>query len=77
MSLIENYVGHLRREADKAAALTDRRDMFAAAALTGMLAAFVGDVKFPTTKMAALQAYDFADAMMKESTARANPEATP
>lgn len=43
------------------------RDYFAAAALTGIIAAYTGqDVPLPATGMAAANAYDYADDMLKK-----------
>jgi hypothetical protein len=43
------------------------RDYFAAKALGGIIAAFTGqDTPLPAIGMAAAQAYDYADAMLKE-----------
>ncbi len=44
----------------------DRRDKFAAAALTGILAAWTGEVQ-PNPDEAASVAFIFADAMLEES----------
>ena len=51
------------------------RDYFAAAALTGYLAAYAGDgIALPDEKNAAQAAYEYADAML---TARAKPTTIP
>lgn len=53
-----------------------KRDKFAAAALAGLLAS-CGPGESYVPKKAASAAFDFAEAMLKESTARERGEATP
>ncbi len=40
------------------------RDWFAGQALTGVIAAYSGDIAFPSLEGAAAKAYNFADAML-------------
>jgi hypothetical protein len=47
-------------------AMPDLRDRFAAAALTGYLAAFTGNRVFPGPKAVAIECYAYADAMLAE-----------
>jgi hypothetical protein len=47
-------------------ALPDLRDLFAAAALTGYLAAFTGNRAFPGREAVAIDCYAYADAMLAE-----------
>jgi hypothetical protein len=50
--------------ADAMRALPDLRDHFAAAALTGYLAAFTGDRPMPDARATAEGCYEYADAML-------------
>jgi phosphoenolpyruvate carboxylase len=47
-------------------AMPDLRDRFAAAALTGYLAAFTGSRPFPGPVAVAIECYAYADAMLAE-----------
>jgi hypothetical protein len=47
-------------------AVPDLRDRFAAAALTGYLAAFTGGRPFPGPEAVAVECYTYADAMLAE-----------
>jgi CO dehydrogenase/acetyl-CoA synthase delta subunit len=55
-------------------ATPDLRDRFAAAALTGYLAAFTGDQPLPNGQAMAFNCYDYADAMLAERLRRKGAE---
>jgi hypothetical protein len=53
-------------DAMRGPAMRDLRDHFAAAALTGYLAAFTGNRAFPGPEAVAIECYTYADAMLAE-----------
>jgi hypothetical protein len=55
-------------------AMPGLRDRFAAAALTGYLAAFTGDRLLPDPRAAAKGCYEYADAMLAERLRRKGAE---
>jgi hypothetical protein len=59
---------------DGGADMPDLRDRFAAAALTGYLAAFTGNRAFPGPVAVAIDCYAYADAMLAERLRRKGAE---
>jgi hypothetical protein len=62
----EHYRIDVTHSFDDDDATPDLRDRFAAAALTGYLAAFTGNRAFPGPEAVAIECYVYADAMLAE-----------
>jgi hypothetical protein len=72
----EHYRIHVIHSFDEGGgdATPDLRDRFAAAALTGYLAAFTGGRPFPGPEAVAIECYVYADAMLAERRHRKGAE---
>jgi hypothetical protein len=70
----EHYRIDVTHTSDDDDATPDLRDRFAAAALTGYLAAFTGGRPFPGPEAVAIDCYAYADAMLAERLRRKGAE---